>query len=123
MYLYRFFKEWHKNPQWSFSCCLALLLPLNDLQGEIIGMTDKNILKTQLETGIIEKPSIAASTKDSGAMSFTLSNEDIERNGGSKIVENHERNFKFAKYSNNNCHRWTQTDVVMPRFATTSVSD
>ena len=32
----------------------------------------KNILKTQLQTGAIEKPSIASSAKDSGAISVAL---------------------------------------------------
>ncbi|PFX16453.1 Carboxypeptidase N subunit 2 [Stylophora pistillata] len=73
VYVYQYFKEWRENPQWSFSCCLAVLLPLNDLHGEIHGMVGRNMLKAQLQTSMIGKPSIAACAKDSGAFSFTLS--------------------------------------------------
>ena len=59
MFLYEYLKEWRKNPQCSSSCCLALLPPLNDLQGEIRGMVGKNLMKTQLDTGMLAKPSIA----------------------------------------------------------------
>ena len=65
-------KEWRKNPQWSFSCCLALLLPLNDLQGEIRGLTGGNILKQQLQTGKIDMPSMSGAIKDSGVVNFGL---------------------------------------------------
>ncbi|RMX36748.1 hypothetical protein pdam_00023792, partial [Pocillopora damicornis] len=34
--------EWHKNLQLSLSCCLALPLPHNDLQGEGQSMIDDN---------------------------------------------------------------------------------
>ena len=63
-------KEWRKNPQWSLSCCLALLLPLNELQGEIRGLAGKNILKQQLQTGKIDMPSMSKTLKDSGAVAF-----------------------------------------------------
>ena len=76
VYLYQYFKEWHKNPQWSFSCCLALLLPLNDLQGEIHRMAGTNVLETQLQTEETEKPSIFACVKDSGALDINLTHEE-----------------------------------------------
>ena len=68
-------KEWRKNPQWSLSCCLALLLPLNDLQGEIRGLTGRNILKQQLQTGKIDMPSMSGALKDSGVVNFGLGDE------------------------------------------------
>ncbi|XP_068756646.1 uncharacterized protein [Montipora capricornis] len=71
-YLCRFIKEWRKNPQWSLSCCLALLLPLNDLQNEIRGMTGKNFLKDQVQTGTFNMPSVSNTLKESGAVSFEL---------------------------------------------------
>ena len=40
MFLCHYIKEWRKNPRCSFSCCLALLLPFNDLQGDIRGFAD-----------------------------------------------------------------------------------
>ena len=64
--------EWRKNPQWSFSCCLALLLPLNELQGEVHGLAGRNVLKHQWQTGKVEMLSISAALKDSGAVAFDL---------------------------------------------------
>ena len=72
MFIYRFFKEWRKNPRWSFSCCLALLLPLNDLQQEVLGMTGKNVLKQQLKTGNVDMPSLSGALKESGVVSIEL---------------------------------------------------
>lgn len=69
-------KEWRKNPQWSLSCCLALLLPLNELQGEIRGLAGKNILKQQLQTGKIDMPSMSKTLKDSGAVAFGLGDDE-----------------------------------------------
>ncbi|XP_068723830.1 uncharacterized protein [Montipora capricornis] len=71
-YIYRFMKEWRKNPQWSLSCCLALLLPLNDLQNEIRGMTGKSLMKEQVQTGQFNAPSVSGTFKESGAVSFDL---------------------------------------------------
>ena len=75
-YIYNYVKEWLKNPKWSLSCCLALLLPLNDLQGEIRGLTGRNMLKQQLQTGRMEMPSIANTLRDSGAVNITLEDDD-----------------------------------------------
>ena len=72
MFIYRFFKEWRKNPRWSFSCCLAFLLPLNDLQQEVLGMTGRNVLKQQLKTGNVDMPSLSGVLKESGAVSIEL---------------------------------------------------
>ncbi|CAH3185761.1 unnamed protein product, partial [Porites lobata] len=78
-YIYHKVKEWRKNPKWSFSCCLALLLPLSDLQGEIVGLTERNILTQQLQSGGIEMPTIANALKESGAVEITLEDYDVER--------------------------------------------
>lgn len=40
----------------TFSCCLALLLPLIDLQQEIRGMTGKNVVKQQLKAASVDVP-------------------------------------------------------------------
>ena len=72
MFIYRFFKEWRKHPRWSFSCCLALLLPLTDLQQEVLGMAGKNVLKQQLKTGNVDMPSLSGALKESGAVSIEL---------------------------------------------------
>ena len=71
-YIYHFVKEWRKNPKCSLSCCLALLLPLNQLQGEIRGFTETNILRQQLQTGKIEMPTIGSTLMESGAVDVTL---------------------------------------------------
>ncbi|CAH3184739.1 unnamed protein product [Porites evermanni] len=78
-YTYNYVKEWRKNPQLSLSCCLALLLPLNDLQGELRGLTGRNILKQQVQTGRVDMPSIAKTLKESGAVDITLEDHDANR--------------------------------------------
>ena len=77
VYICRYMKDWRKNPQWSFSCCLALLMPLNDLQAEIGGLAKRNVVKQQLKTGDIGIPSMSSAFKDSGAVSFALEGEII----------------------------------------------
>ena len=93
VYIYRFIKEWLKSPKWSFSCCLALLLPLNDLQGELRGFAGRNVFKNQLQTGKMNMPSISSSFQDTGAMNFSLEldqpltgerNSDQEETPGNK---------------------------------------
>ena len=54
-----------------------MLLPLNDLQGEIQGLTGRNILNQQLQTGGIEMPSIGDALKESGAVDL-LEGQDSE---------------------------------------------
>ena len=85
-YIYHYVQEWRKNPGWSLSCCLALLLPLNDLQGEMRGLAERNILKQQLQTGRIGMPSIANTLKDSGAVDLTLEhhNADHQKEEGAR---------------------------------------
>ncbi|KAL9978289.1 hypothetical protein ACROYT_G015788 [Oculina patagonica] len=78
VYLYHFIKEWRKNPTWSMSCCLAMLLPLNDLQGELRGLAGRNVMRQQLQSGRIGMPSVAGAVKDTGAVDFELEEEDDE---------------------------------------------
>lgn len=110
VHLYNVFKEWRKNPYCSFSCCLDFLLTLNDLQGEVCGLSGKNILNSQLQTGNMEKPCIAASAKESGVMSITITCGK-ENLGDDKTTVLQKRNCKGVKYSNRKCHQGTQTDV------------
>ena len=70
--MFRYVNEWRKNPQWSLSCCLALLLPLTDLQGETRGMSGGNVLKQQMQTGKVDMPSMSGALRDSGAVNFAL---------------------------------------------------
>ena len=97
IYIFRYIKEWRKNPKWSITCCLALLLPLNDLQGEIRGLTGRSILKQQLQTGKMDMPSMSKALKESGAVDFDLGDDegsspeegdqDKEKANGGKRVE------------------------------------
>ena len=108
VFLYRYIKEWRKNPHWSVSCCLALLLPLNELQGELSGLAGENFLKNQLETGQIEKPSLVSAVKDSGAIDVTL--EEGDQGDGDKpemLDENHPN----ALYRHPSREQGTQTEM------------
>ena len=86
---------------------------------------EKNILKTQLQTGMIEKPSIAACAKDSGAVSFTLSQGEGECSDDKSTAESSQLQLKVPKYSNTQSktkrNRGTQTEAFMIPFAVTSV--
>ena len=116
VFLYRYIKEWRRNPHWSFSCCLALLLPLNELQGELSGLAGENFLKNQLETGQIEKPSLISAVKDSGAIDVTLG-EGEEGNGNKEEI--HDENHQNALYRHPRRHQGTQTE--MPSVPMTAV--
>ena len=63
------------------SCCLAMLLPLNDLQGEIRGLMGRNVMRQQLQSGRIGMPSVAGTAKDTGAIDFALDEGDEESLG------------------------------------------
>ena len=107
LHLYGFFKEWRKNPQWSFACCLALALPLNDLQGDIRGLAGTHVLTSQLQTGDFEMVTLQAAVKDTGAIDITL--EEGEEGDEDKI-EVQDGNRQDAKYNNQNCDQGTQTE-------------
>ena len=80
-------------------------------------MVGKNMLKAQLQTGMMGKPSISACAKASGAMSFNLSRGDVGRDDAN-TTEFHELHLKKSK--NRQCHPkikcdlGTQTEVTMP---------
>ena len=103
--LYHHFKEWRKNPQWSISCCLTLLLTLNDLQGDVSGLAETNVLKSQLDTGEFSVPSIYTAVRDSGANDVTL-----EESGGDDCTEKAHGSCKRTKYRKKRSHQGTQTE-------------
>ena len=72
IHLYGYLREWRKNPRYSFSCCLALVLPLVSLPGDISGLVGTNIVNNQLQTRDIEMPTIGAAVQDSGALDVAL---------------------------------------------------
>ena len=79
-YIYHYIKEWRKNPEWSLSCCLALLLPLRNLQGEIGGLAGRDIPRQQLQTDRIDIPPTAYTERDNAAVIIMLQDYyDAER--------------------------------------------
>ena len=108
MFLYHFIKEWCKNPHWSFSCCLALLVPLNDLQEELGGLEEANVLQSQLQTGQIEKPSILSSVTHSGVIDVTL--RESEHDDEKMLLVQCEI-YQDTVYSDTRRHRGTQTEL------------
>ena len=55
-----------------------MLLPLNDLQGEIRGMMGQDVLRHQFQSGQIGMPSVAGAVKDTGAIDFQLEEDETE---------------------------------------------
>ncbi|KAL9972992.1 hypothetical protein ACROYT_G019394 [Oculina patagonica] len=108
LHLYHYFKEWRKNPQWSFSCCLALLLPFSGLQGEISGLVGTNFLDNQLQTGQIERPTFQAAVKDSGAIDVTLG-EGHQPHNSTIVVQG--ANCRSVDTNDTKCHQGTQTEI------------
>ena len=78
-YIYHYIKEWRKNPEWSLSCCLALLLPLRNFEGEIGGLAGGDVPMQQLQTGRIDIPSNANTGRDNAAVDISLEDYDAER--------------------------------------------
>lgn len=70
------------------SCCLAMLLPLNDLQGELRGLVGRNMMRQQLQSGRIGMPSVTGAVKDSGAVDFALEEGDDESQDSRRQQDN-----------------------------------
>lgn len=114
--VYRYYKEWRKNPHWSFSCCLALLLPLIDFQSEMSGLGETDLLKSQLKSGDMEMPTILIAEEDSGAVNDNLDekeNEDKDFQHGKQSSDGkmvtQQSYFQNTKYD-----KATQTEFLMP---------
>lgn len=103
MGVYCYLKEWIKNPHWSFSCCLALVLPLNDLRGEMKGLDGMNVLQSQLKTGDMEMSTIMIAVESSG-VNVNLEGEE----SGHKQGDRGDDGAKFMKKRN----KATQTDFL-----------
>ena len=94
-YIYHYIKEWRKNPEWSLSCCLALLLPLRNLQGEIGGLAGRDIPRQQLQTDRIDIPPTAYTERDNAAVIIMLQDYyDAERKEEEEEEEEEEREEK-----------------------------
>ena len=111
--VYRYLKEWRKNPHWSLSCCLALFLPLNDLQGEISGLAETDVLKSQVKTGDIEMSTILISLEDGGVPDDKLEKEaggEDGKQGFDDATEGQEHIVRDRDFSKK-CNKETQTEV------------
>lgn len=108
MTLCRYLKEWRKNPQCSLSCCLAFLLPLNNLQGEIGGLAKTNAFQSQLQTGEMEMPTVYGAVKASGAIDVTFEADDRDVD----LAEGQDLICKVEQCDKTNlCHQETQTTL------------
>lgn len=112
MFLHQDLNGWRKNPQWSFACYLALLLPLKYLQEEIRGMVGTSLPKAQLDTGMMEKPSVAACAEDTVALSFDLSRKNGVLRDDKNSAESNKENQEVIMHSDEKYHR-TQTEICM----------
>ena len=108
VFLYGYFKEWRKNPHWSFSCCLAFLLPLNDLWGEIGGLVQTNVLKIPLNTGDLEIPTLFATVKDTGAIDVSF---DVGGQHDVNVKDLRADSCEAATCINRKYNRSTQTEL------------
>ena len=100
---YRYFKAWRKNPQWSFSCCLALLLSFSDLQGDISDLVETDGVKSQQYTGDVEMPTVPTAVEESKATYFKGDRDD-------------RGDYETQKSSNKTCHKGTQTEITIFLF-------
>ena len=121
LFLYGYINAWRQNPHCSFSCCLALLLPLNDLQGDIGNLASTNVLKTQLDTGEFEMVALQDAIKDSGAIDVTLGEDKESDDGGGDRVEMKDDSRQGVKYSGKKCEQETQTELLS-LFTVTTVN-
>ncbi|XP_078342711.1 uncharacterized protein LOC144628479 [Oculina patagonica] len=117
--VYRYLKEWRKNPHWSLSCCLALLLPLIDLQGEMSGLAETDVLTSQLKSGDMEMPTIMIAEEDNcdaddhpeeGQGSGDEGSEPDKR-AYDKTAATQGHNFQYAKF-NTKWNQGTQTELL-----------
>ena len=75
-HVHGYVNEWRKNPQWSFSCCLALVLPLIALPGEISSLSKTNVLRTQLDSGQMELGTLTDAVKECGVIDVSLEEDE-----------------------------------------------
>ncbi len=87
-----------------------MLLPLNDLQGEIRGLVGTNVLSSQLQSGEFEKPTVLSAVKDSGAIDVTLEEGD---GGDDDTTAVQDESCRIAEYSDTRRHQTTQTELCL----------
>ncbi len=112
MSVYRYLKEWRKNPHLSFSCCLALLLPLNDLQGEMSGFSETDVLESQIKSGEMGMSTILIAMEDSGAVEERRKEQgENGKRSYDDAMETQEYNFQHTVF-NKKCNQATQTELL-----------
>ena len=84
-----------------------MLLPLNDLQGEVRELVGKNVLKTQLQTGDFEMTTLRGAVKNSGAFDVTL--EEGEQDDD-RALGLHDDNRRFTKIRKKKSNQGAQTE-------------
>ena len=82
-----------------------MLLTINDLQGDIGGFSETNILNDQLDTGEFSVPTFLGAVKDSGAVHVTLE----ENGGGDDVTKEVHGGFDDTKSRKKTSHQGTQT--------------
>ena len=106
--LYSYLKKWRKNQHCSFSCCLALFLPLNDLEGEIQDLVGTDVVSSQLQTGQTDAPTVIEAVKDSGAIDVNLEEGRQEEEFTTMLQE---ENCRGAEFIRKKCHKQNQTEL------------
>lgn len=56
-----------------------MVLLFTELQDELRGLTGRNMLKNQLSTGRINMPTMSSSFKESGVVTFDLTDDETNR--------------------------------------------
>ena len=126
VHLYQYLKEWRKDPHASLSCCLDLILPLVDLQGELSSVSGTDVLNAQLDTGTIDMSTIADAVKNSEAIGGSINDENPVLNvsmaggvfkdreqGEGNTVEEQTGVSHLAGYNKKKRHKGTQTESLM----------
>lgn len=113
-FVYRYLREWRKNPQWSFSCCLALLLPLSDSHGELSDVIETNALTNQLHSGQIDLPTILTAVNDDhDAADANLKKGEQDYGDDSREALDHNGQYIKEYYTfKSKCHQATQTELL-----------
>ena len=120
--VHRYFKEWRKNPQWSLSWCLALILPLNDLRGEVSGLATTDVLKSQLKTGDMEMTNILiAADEDNGVIDVNPEEKEYrDDHDYDHATESQDLDCQGVSF-NKKCTQGTQTELLRSYHVAESV--
>ena len=108
VHLYQYHTVWRKNPQWSFSCCLALILPIISLPEEISGVVGTNVIDNQLQSGHVDMPTILGAVQDSGAVDISLEEGKQEKVNTEEMQKDKGQDAKC----NNKLHQGAQTELL-----------